>query len=111
MNNKNNLQNKINIFRKTNTYLFSGSCVFVLSYVVLTGLTSANVATMRSISKDVEDMKTELSIVELGYMNNSNMMALESSQSSGFAQAENISYVNTNLQTATNTVAIASIKN
>jgi hypothetical protein len=111
MSNKNKLQNQISKFSKINTYLLSGSCVFVLSYVVLIGLTSANVATMRSVTKNVEDMKTELSIVELSYMNNSNMMALESNQSNIFSQAENISYVNVNQGPDLNTVAIANVNN
>lgn len=111
MSNKNKLQNKTNIFNKINTYLLSGSFVFVLTYVVLIGLTSVNVATVRSISKNIEDKKNELSMVEIGYMSNSNMMALESSQSASFAQAENIAYVNVNSQPDSNTVAIANINN
>jgi hypothetical protein len=111
MNNKNNLQNQINIVNKTNTYLLSGSFVCMFSYLILLGLTSANVVTLRSVAKNVEDVKTELSTVELSYMTTENMMALESSQSTGFAQAENISYVNMNPQNDLNTVAVANINN
>jgi hypothetical protein len=109
MSNTNNLQNQIDTMNKASTYLLSGSFVCMFSYVILLGLTSANVVTLRSVTKNVEDAKTELSTVELSYMSSENMMALETSSSTGFSQADNISYVNTHNVDDTNTVAIANL--
>ncbi len=93
------MNNKIEIIKNTeklnkiNRALVGGSVFCMFSYVILLGLTAANVVTLRNTSKIVEDSKTELGQVELSYMSVENMMALETESKANFAEPENIAYV------------------
>ncbi len=86
---------KVNIEKLSklnSTIIFSCfSCVFV--YFVFLGLTATNVVTTKSLTKTVDEKKTELATVELDYMNTENIVALESISGVDFGSAKNISYV------------------
>ncbi len=104
MNNKNTKQN-IDKLKKLNVGLVSGAVFCSFAYVVMLGLTAVNVVSLRSTTKLVDDAKTELSNVELGYMTDKNVIALENSNES-FNLADNISYVGVKNTNDENTVAI-----
>ncbi len=110
MNNKFDTKLKVEKLNKLNQYLISGSVFCMFSYVILLGLTAANVVTLRSTDKMVDDSKTQLGTVELSYMSTENVMALENGSSADFNQATNIAYVGSNLG-ETNSVAIADLNN
>lgn len=90
---------------KLNRWLVSSSVVFVFAYVVMLGVTATNVVTFRAVSKQVDEKKTELSQVELGYMNASNAIALEQMPETGFAPATGIAYVSTGSTASSTLVA------
>ncbi len=106
MNNK-QIQTNIEKFSKLNTWLVSGSIFCMFTYVIMLGLTAANVVNLRTVAKSVEDTKTELSTVELGYMTDKNIMALENDYSSTFSLATNIAYVDSTASDSKNSVALA----
>jgi len=100
-------QNNIDRLNKTNKFLISGSIFCMFSYIILLGLTSLNVVSVKSVTKSIEDSKSELSTVELSYMSQENMMVLENEENIDFSQAINIAYVSDAKEKDTNTVAIA----
>lgn len=104
---------KTNIERlsKINFGLATGcfSCVFV--YLILLGVTSTNIVTTKSLTKIVDEKKTELATVELEYMNTENIVALESISGADFEEVKNISYVNVDGVSNTNVVALADKNN
>ena len=83
-------------------------CVFV--YLIFLGLTSTNVVMTKSLSKTVDDKKTELATVELDYMNAQNIVALESVSNTDFVEAKNVSYVSQDGMDIVNSVAYAQSK-
>ncbi len=109
-NNKIDTKLKIEKLTKLNQYLISGSVFCMFSYVILLGLTAANVVTLRTTNKMVDDSKTQLGTVELSYMSNENVMALENGSEVDFSQATNIAYVGAKADDV-NSVAIANTNN
>lgn len=93
----------IETIAKANRYLASLSVFCIFAYVAMLGMTAVNVVTLRAATKTVEDKKTELSMLELSYMNESNALAVESAAE--FSPAKNISYATG--QGAVNSVAVA----
>jgi len=73
----------------------------------LLGLTATNVVTTRTLSKSVEEKKTELATVELDYMSSQNIMALENASNTDFTAAKNIAYVSPGNSNPMDTVAFA----
>lgn len=106
----NTTQKNIEKISKLNRFLVSGTVFFMFSYLILLGLTSLNVVSVRSITRSIEDAKNELSVVELSYMNLENVMVLESQEDTGFNQATNIAYVKQSDVSNTPTVAIANTR-
>jgi len=107
----NKLQKKqIQKFQKLNLYMAYGIGFFMFSYVVLLCATSSNVVTMRSITKNVEDRKTDLATKEIEYMTEENSIALGNTDSSGFQISSNAIYVKSGIDTSVNSVAIANVK-
>lgn len=93
MNNKIEIANNIETLNKAKRIFATGSVVCMFAYVILLGLTAANVVSARTSSKLVEDAKTELGQIELSYMSTENMMALETESKADFKEPENIAYV------------------
>jgi hypothetical protein len=81
------------------------SCVF--SYLILLGITSTNIVSTKSLTKTVDEKKTELATVELEYMNTENIVALESISGADFSNTVNISYVTVDDINNANFVALA----
>jgi hypothetical protein len=95
---------------RTNFKIICSVCGLMFSYLILLGLTATNIVTTKSLSKVVDDKKTELATVELDYMKVQNIVALESVSNTDFMEAKNVSYVNEDGIASINSVAYAEAK-
>jgi hypothetical protein len=105
-----NPKKQIDTISRANFTLLSLACGGVFVYLILLGCTATNVVAMRTLSKIVDDKKTELSTVELDYMSAQNIIALEGMTKADFTAVRNISYVTQDDLNLKDTVAFSNIK-
>lgn len=106
----NNSKKQIDTISRANFKIISLACGGVFMYLILLGCTATNVVAIRTLSKTVDDKKTELSTVELDYMSAQNIIALEGMTKSDFTSVRNISYVTGDDLNFVDTVAFSNIK-
>lgn len=103
-------QKNIDLLQRLNFSLIVVSSMCVFAYFILLGLTSVNIVSVKSLTKNVDDKKTQLATVEFDYMSSQNIIALENASNSDFANAKNIAYVNSSFVEPVDTVAFAFVK-
>lgn len=101
------MKKEIETIKQINFRLISISVMCVFVYLVMLGLTATNIVSAKTVSKSVEDKKTELATAEVDYMSTQNIVAIETNSNSDFVAANSISYVNEGIQNQENTVAFA----